>query len=107
MLRTWEGLRSVMATFLVRSMTKDDCQWMWDRAIELGWEISYVNMIDLKFSFFFSEVSFCCLADGGCLKEVFGVENKSSSSSSNRPPEITAAIKIITNAFCHYVYQKY
>ena len=30
-----------MATFRVRSMTHDDSRWMWDKAIELGWEISY------------------------------------------------------------------
>ena len=61
-----------MATFRVRRMTHEDTKWMWDTAIELGWEIAYGDpeaswAID-ETGFFVGELDGKIISSAACLK---------------------------------------
>ena len=61
-----------MATFHVRCMTHEDTKWMWDTAIQLGWEISYGEpeafwAMD-ETGFFVGELDGKIISCVGCLK---------------------------------------
>ena len=61
-----------MATFRVRSMTKVDAQWMWDKAVELGWELAYGDPEALwavdETGYFVGELDGEIISCVGCLK---------------------------------------